>query len=424
MKNWIVNIYRLKVRTSLLTILTLVGALAADSSSLVLYNFTGGANGEYPFSGVITDPAGNIYGTASGSTSGQGVVFKIDTTGTQTVLHHFTGPDGAYPIGGLVRDTAGNLYGTTSGGGITTGLCHPRGCGVIFKLETSGNFTVLHKFNSEDGQGVTGDMILDSAGNLYGISPYGGLTAGKCRTTPLPGCGVVFKVSPQGHVTVLYAFTGGADGYAPYKGLARDPAGNLYGVTEYGGVFDNGVLFKLDVNGSYAVLYSFDRSADGEYPDGMVRDQEGNLYGTTQFGGITAGVCAKNAEPGCGVVYRLDPTGKFTVLHRFTGRDDGSTPLGGVVIDAEGNLYGTAAAGGNATGPCAGFGCGTVFKVDQSGNFTLLHRFNGADGSGAYSTVYLDSAGDLLGSTVEGGQYNLGVVFEVKGCDNCTAGVN
>jgi len=348
-------------------------------------------------------------------------VFKIDTGGAQTVLHNFTGPDGAYPIGGLVRDAAGNLYGTTSGGGNTTGLCGARGCGVIFKLDAGGNFTLLHEFNSEDGQGVTGAMILDSAGNLYGVSPYGGLTAGECRTTPLPGCGVVFKVSPKGRVTVLYAFTGGADGYAPYKGLARDPSGNLYGVTEYGGAYDNGVLFKVDVNGSYVVLYNFEKSAGGEYPDGMVRDQAGNLYGTTQFGGITAGVCATNAEPGCGVVYRFDPAGRFTVLHRFTGGADGSTPLGGVVIDAEGNLYGTAAAGGNARGPCKSFGCGTVFKIDQSGSFTILHSFNGANGYDTYSTVYLDSAGNLFGATLGGGTYNLGVVFEVKAGGNCAA---
>jgi uncharacterized repeat protein (TIGR03803 family) len=187
---------------------------------------------------LVRDKAGNLYGTTlQGSplncigTGGCGVVFKLDTTGTETVLHTFVGPDGTYPIGDLVRDKAGNLYGTTYAGGTY-------GEGTVFKLDTTGTETVLYSFTGlADGAVPRAGLVRDKAGNLYGTTVEGGNLS--CS------CGVVFKLDPAGGETLLHTFTGGADGGILYGGLVRDKAGNLYGTTANGGASGAGTVFKL-----------------------------------------------------------------------------------------------------------------------------------------------------------------------------------
>jgi uncharacterized repeat protein (TIGR03803 family) len=318
------------------------------------YSFTGGADGGLPGSpvGLVRDSAGNLYGTTIYGGAGGceqygnptcGVVFKVNPSGTETVLHAFAGSvDGGNPIGHLVRDAAGNLYGTTIfGGGFHSGV------GVVFKLDPTGKETVLYKFTGgNDGGNPHGGVTGDAVGNLYGTTLSGGAS----------GNGVVFKVDPTSKETVLYSFTGGTDGRFCEATLTRDTAENLYGTTLYGGASGNGVVFKVDLTGKETVLHSFSGGTDGANPSPgrLIRDAAGNLYGTTEYGGASDN----------GVVYKLDPTGKETVLYSFTGGADGGLPADGLIRDKAGNLYGTTFQGGDLScNPPTG--CGTVFKISR-----------------------------------------------------------
>jgi uncharacterized repeat protein (TIGR03803 family) len=428
--SWRPAIHRCKLAGGLLAVVLLAtavigtlraqfqGTLQGTPSEVVLYAFKGGpAQGSGPFAGVVRDGAGNLYGTTeSGGPARAGVVFRVDPTGHETVLYSFYGgADGAAPQAGVIGDSAGNLYGTTaSGGGILVPGCAPFGCGVVFKLDTAGRETVLYSFSGgADGAGPSSGVIRDSAGNLYGTTQQGGITAAACFLEA--GCGVVYKIDPTGHETVLYSFTGGPDGGNPSGSLIRDSAGNLYGTTQAGGStaagcgarslqVGCGVVYKLDATGHYTVLYTFTGGADGGNPyAGVIGDGAGNLYGTTASGGITANC----PYLGCGVVFKLDAAGHETVLHSFMRGGDGESPQTGVVRDRFGNLYGTTY-GGGITGIW-----GTVFKVDPTGHETLLYSFTGgADGSGPLAGVIGDGAGNLYGTTASGG-IGGGVVYKL-----------
>jgi len=321
-------------------------------------------------------------------------VFKLDNTGKETVLYSFAGgSDGANPHASLVRDTAGNLYGTTVYGGLNG--C-AGGCGTVFKVDKTRKETVLYEFiGGPDGAHPYAGLLRDSAGNLYGATTQGGAL----------GLGVVFKVDTTGNQTVLHSFAGGpADGESPFAGLIRDAAGNLYGTTQNGGHSNFGTVFMLDTTGKETVLYSFSGGADGGYPyyGHLIRDAAGNLYGATFEGG------SKACPAGCGVVFRLDKTGKETVLYSFTGgTSDGQFPFAGLVADAAGNLYGTTYLGG-------AFGSGTLFKLDKNGNETVLVSLAfSTDGAYPYAGLIRDSAGSLYGTTETGGSAFAGTVFKL-----------
>jgi uncharacterized repeat protein (TIGR03803 family) len=357
--------------------------LDTSGHETVLHSFTGGADGATPIGGVIRDAAGNLYGTTiNGGPSNAGVVYKINTTGQENILYNFGGgADGAGPTCGVIRDAAGNLYGTTAGGG--------SGYGTVYKLDTTGHETVLHSFTAgQDGVTPQAGVTRDSAGNLYGTTIGGGLGF----------TGVVYKVTPTGGESVLYSFTGGSDGGFPYAGVVRDSAGNLYGAATIGGPSSGGVVYKLDPAGHQTVLYGFGMGAGGSSPDSApVLDSAGNLYGTTELGGL-----ANN-----GVVYEIDNSGHQTVLYSFPGDSGGADPTSGVIRDSAGNLYGTAGSGGPAN-------AGVVYKLDSKGHQTVLHAFTGGvDGLEPYAGVILDSAGNLHGTTVYGGPANAGVVYKV-----------
>jgi uncharacterized repeat protein (TIGR03803 family) len=314
--------------------------LAPDGTETVLYTFTGHSDGGRPFAGLLSDKAGNLYGTTSrGGASNEGVVFKLAPEGTETVLYAFKGgSDGRWPEAGLIADKAGNLYGTTPQGGAS-------GAGVVFKLAPDGTETVLYAFKGDsDGDGPTARLIADGAGNLYGMTLEGGAS----------GAGVVFKLAPDGTETVLYAFKGGSDGRFPRGGLIADKAGNLYGTTLEGGASGAGVVFKLAPDGTETVLYAFTDHSDGGGPfAGLIADGAGNLYGTTRLGG------AYNGASGAGVVFKLAPDGTETVLYTFTGESDGGRPFAGLLSDKAGNLYGTAYGGASDRG--------VVFKLAGTG---------------------------------------------------------
>jgi uncharacterized repeat protein (TIGR03803 family) len=360
----------------------------------VLYTFRGGADGGSP-SGLILDSAGNLYGTAGGGDFDDGMVFKVSKTGKKSVLHSFNGMDGDGPYGGVIQDEAGNLYGTTSGG-----LAYSQG--VVYKLDRTGKETVLYRFTGGvDGGLSLAGLIRDSAGRLYGTTNIGGAFDN----------GTVFKVSTTSKEAVLHSFDGGtADGDFPVAALIRDAAGNLYSTTYSGGntrfcaPYGCGTVFKVDKNGKETVLHDFKGGSDGANPSAvLLRDGAGNLYGTTFAGGGSG--CT---GIGCGTVFKLDPAGKETVLHRFTDGADGSAPYAGLILDAAGNLYGTASAGG--------LGGGVVFKLDRAGKETVLHNFGGSgDGYFPLATLTRDSAGNLYGTTANGGDpfCICGVVFKL-----------
>jgi len=357
---------------------------------------------------------------------------------TFSLVYQFrSGTGGINPYAGVVRDATGNLFGTTYNDGAFAS-------GTVFTINPAGKEKVLHSFNQTQGDGAFpwyGTLARDASGNLYGTTYLGGTASQLC-------CGTVFKVTASGKEAVLYTFTGiGGDGF-PQSGVVRDSSGNLYGMTPNGGTSNAGTVFKLDPTGKKTVLHSFTGSNDGGFPvAGLVLDATGNLYGTTQGGSSIAGT-----------VFKLDSNGKMTVLYTFTGSNDGGTPKAGVIRDAHGNLYGTTNLGGtdgvgtvfkvtaqgqetvlhNFTGGSDGwlpFGgglvrdsagnlygttpqggsndFGVVFKIDTKGNETILHTFSGSDGKIPYGTLILDKAGNLYGTTYQGGAYGGGVVFKI-----------
>ena len=452
-----------------------VSLLALDSET-VLYTFPGGSHGAVGGTQFVSDPAGNLYGTTfsggNDSTScetatgvpGCGVVFKLTPRAhgawEETVLHTFTGgSDGAMPSGGVILDSAGNLYGTTwYGGDKRPAHCHATGfvpgCGLVYKLSPTEhgpwNETVLHAFTGgSDGSLPFAGVILDSKGNVYGTATFWGDV----------GYGVVFKLTPTNKgpwtESVLYSFTGGTDGSAPYGGLTFDSRGNLYGVTLYAGDLSVkcygatgcGVVFKLTPSGSgpwtETVLHAFTGGTDGGYIlMGVIPDSRGNVYGTALYGGnATANNCLGGdgigAPPGCGVVFKLAPGAheawKETVLYTFTGGSDGAFASSPLVFDSSGNLYGMTANGGDLAATCPfgnekNNGCGVVFKLKPAAkgpwSESVLYAFTGgADGGSPESNLLFDSASNIFGITEAGGKRSectgnfsgagCGVVFKI-----------
>jgi uncharacterized repeat protein (TIGR03803 family) len=402
--------YRLRLASPRATVAVLVGvvAIAAGLGSglaqaqtfTTLYNFTGGTDGGSPYLGHLVLDKGNVYGNAANggdttcdSSFGCGVVFKITPTGSETVIHTFTGPDGAEPSINLLSNGAGGGYGVTEYGG--SGPCNgfgqtPNGCGAVFELNSRGNESVFYSFlGAPDGRSPSPGLIKDAAGNLYGTTALGGAS----------NLGTVFEVDASGNETVLYSFSG-TDGEYPEAGVIEDAAGNLYGTTWMGGAYGDGVLFKLTKTGKETVLHSFgEQVGDGQEPfAGVVADAAGNLYGTTVSGGAS----------GYGAVYKLTrKTGEEAVLYSLAGPPgDGSDPYAEVVLDSQGNIYGTTLEGGE-------FGDGAVFELEATGVEILLHSFDGTDGKRIYGGLVRDAAGNLYGTTLSGGAFESGSVFKL-----------
>jgi uncharacterized repeat protein (TIGR03803 family) len=370
----------------------------------------------------------------------------------ETVVHNFAGPYGNSP-NSLVAGRNGNLYGTTGSGGAYN-------LGTVFQIDKTGKEIVLYSFKGKpDGYGPV-TLLVNNSGEFYGLTYRGGTF----------GFGTVFKLDMSGNEVVLYSFTGGSDGSYP-NGLVQDAAGNLYGTTSGGGTSGFGTVFELTPDGTETVLHSFAGAPDGESPSGgLIRDAAGNLYGTTLVGGpyqncgfwsTGCGIVFKISSEGkesalysfyyggkgldgeqpsgtlvqdaagnlygttqdgggdglYGDVYMLSPAGEETILYSFFGDDDGENPMAGVVRDAAGNLYGTTYQGGNKGNCYGGFfysGCGTAFEISPSGLETQLHIFTGRDGVYPLgNSLIRDAAGKLYGTTQGGGAYGAGVVFKL-----------
>ncbi len=409
----------------LLPALILLTSAHAQTYSL-LYSFTGSTDGGNPQGKMILDSSGNLFGTtvqggdlSCGSGFGCGVIFKIDPSATLTVLHTFTGQDGLYPFGNMASDTSNNLYGTTSQGGGGT-----QGSGVIFRLnKVTGQFAVLHRFAGGTEGGDPNGVIRDSAGNLYGTTFLGG-TAG-CGNNLT--CGTIYKLDHAGKLTVLYNFTGGADGGLPIA-VIRDNAGNLYGTTLVGGDLNCqpntasgsgcGTVFELTSTGSLKVLHAFTGGRDGQNiaavgasAAGLIRNAAGNLFGTSIFGGLQS--C--KTFPGCGVVFEVSGAAKEKVLYSFTGGADGYMPTYAPISDSAGNLYGTTTEGGFTGASCGLGGCGTVFELDTSGQLKTLYSFTNTNDGFYPDYLTIDPSGNLYGETTGGGGNfgTAGTIFKI-----------
>jgi uncharacterized repeat protein (TIGR03803 family) len=380
-----------------------VGLIAAPQTQAqtfsVIYNFSGG-DGGYPLAGLVMDSTGNLYGTTSvgGSGAWVGEVFKVTPSGQETVLYAFGGgTDGSTPEASLLIDSAGNLYGTTYAGGAY-------GLGTVFKVTQSGQETVLYSFRGgSDGANPQASLMRDRKGNVYGTTSAGGAN----------GTGTVFELSRKGKESVLYSFAGGTDGATPVGGVTMDKKGNLYGTTSAGGAYTYGTVFELTPvvssrsSARYAwqesILHNFTHQDDGDVPyAGLVFDHAGNLYGAATGGGVNSG----------GTVFELTPSAgswNFTVLYALTGWDI-SGSFQNLLLDSSGNIY--------ATTHCDGVNAaGTVYELTNSGgtwNYAPLYVFTGGtDGLFSYSNLVVDGQGNLYGTTKWGGASGNGVVFEV-----------
>jgi uncharacterized repeat protein (TIGR03803 family) len=449
----------MRIKTSLISTLVLAVAILmpipiaqAASNERALHFFQDTASdGAFPYAALITDSAGNLYGTTYMGGSGDctyypegtgcGVVFELvrgqKGQWTEKIIYNFqdNGKDGTNPAAGLISDASGNLYGTTVHGGSGECSIDAAGCGTVFKLirGKNGRWTeqALHEFGSQNGDGwaPVDSLVFDAAGNLYGTTRFGG-TATQCNNL---GCGTVFALSPGSNSKwtekVLQRFNYN-DGAYPAAGLILDKAGNLYGTTsasntKCGGGCGN--VFEL-VHGSSGqwtekILYTFQENGqDGSIPmAGLVFDTAGKLYGTTEYGG-TAPECVD----GCGTVFQLTPNSKSRwtekVLYNFElDSTDGAYPTSGVLVDGTGKLYGTTSSG-YGTG-CGGAGCGTVFELtsgkDGQWKETVLHGFTDSETDGGDPNgLTFGEGGNLYGTSIVGGgsgcaSYGCGTVFEV-----------
>jgi uncharacterized repeat protein (TIGR03803 family) len=387
---------------------SLIPAAHAQTFS-VIHNFTGGPRGQGSLAGVTI--RGNVlYGTTS-SYDNCGTVYQLTHSGsnwlfsTLAPLNH-----SCNPMARVVFGPDGHLYGTSGNGG-------PYDAGTVFKLtppvgpckDAACYWTVknLHDFGSgTDGRNPElGDLIWDQQGNIYGTTNSGGTS----------GNGTVYELTPSGNgytESVLYSFSGAADGANPDAGLVFDNKGNLFGTTVSGGSYD-GTVFELTyipgVGWTEHVIYDFPNVDDGGLPvAGLIFDSSGNLYGATSHAGSGWG----------GTVFELSPSGDtwtFKVLYSFSGQQWDGGPKATLTMDGVGNLYGT-------TGNDGIYGAGNVFKLINTQNgwvYMSLHDFTGnSDGSGPIGGLAIDSGGTLYGTTVGGGDQNCpggcGVVWMIK----------
>jgi uncharacterized repeat protein (TIGR03803 family) len=422
------------------------------------------SGGEHPIGGVTLDSLGNLYGTTDdGGDNSIGTVWKIAlNSNTITTLASFGGTvdAGSRPNGSLILDSAGNLYGTTQfgGGKVDNGTITPTNFGTIFKIAVdTSTITTLASFNGDNGNRPEGALAMDSAGDLYGTTEFGGANGAPA------GFGTVFEVtaSTPGVITTVASFDG-THGANPYAPVTIDTAGNLYGTTLAGGLFGKGTVFKIPTGShSLTTLVSFDANGDnGATPyGGIFVDSSGNLLGTTELGGGNGAGTVFEIPTGTNILttvisfdgvgttlypytegVTLDPSGDvfgmtpnggalnqgsvyeiaagtttFTTLASFDGINNGSIPEGFLAIDAKGNLFGATNAGGTNND-------GTLFEIANGSNtITTLYTFAGTDGANPSAGVTIDSAGNLFGTTTNGGSTNSGEVFELtKGAQSIT----
>jgi uncharacterized repeat protein (TIGR03803 family) len=344
---------------------------------------------------------GNFYLTTSGGWTGYlftgwtgwGSILRMTPSGSTTVLHDFTGgPDGGFPGGALIQATDGNFYGTTMRGG--SAVC-PQGCGTVFRMTPDGAITVLHAFTGNDGSLPNAALIQASDGDFYGTTLYGGTPADYGHPGLGGGGGTVFRITPDGSHTILHVLTFSDLAVVPAATLIQATDGNFYGVTETGGLDGSGVIFRITPTGGFTILHRFAGGRTRAVALAtLLQASDGNFYGTT-FEGVD----------GVGTIFKMTPSGAFTTLHALRGGIDGLYSSGSL-IEKDGAFYGTMAQGTPSDG-------GAVFSITPDGTFTLQYVFrDGADGASPASLIRgLDGA--FYGVTTGGGAFKLGTVFRL-----------
>ena len=319
---------------------------------------------------------------------------------TYEVIHAFSETDGAMPLGRLLQ-VGTDFYGTTDSGGNTSDLC-PSGCGTAFRIDSSNTLTPLHAFDSAtDGYSPVAGLILATDGNFYGTSQRGGAL----------GDGTVFRMDSSGAVSTVKDFDRDSGGWFLQVPVIEADDGQLYGTTVYGhcdDLTDNcATIFRLTLGGDLTTLHTFSFE-EGSIPlSPLLQTSGSDFYGTTSIGGGgNPDVCGV----GCGTVFHMSISGTVTTLHAF-GRTDGSEPIGALVEDGAGNVYGVTALGGTSS-------VGTVYRIDALGGFTSLHSFDGTDGSVPRSGLILASDGNFYGTTEAGGQFGFGTLYRMDAAGN------
>jgi uncharacterized repeat protein (TIGR03803 family) len=418
----------------------------------ILHNYDIAVDGLNPI-GLTQGSDGLIYGTTrSGGANNRGTVFSVSTSGAFNVLRTFSGgnADGADPSGGLTEGSSGTFYGTTSAGG-------PTDDGLVFSITSAGNFNVIRAFqydenaDTPDGSSPDGNLFISTNGKLYGVASSGGVGDFE---------GAVYSMDLNGaNYSILGYFPSiSTSGYDPGGHPFAGNDGKVYGVTEQGGQFGAGTIYNIDAAGNFNVLHSFKKISEGGLPtSGVVQANDGSLFGITNSGGILL--------QDLGTIYKLTSSGTYTVLHTFSGGADGGSSDGGLLLASDGLLYGTTITGGangsgvifsvsqtgtynviynfpsgnsygrpstliegsdgllyGATrGASADFPAGIIFSVSKSGNFNILHAFNGVDGENPRERLLEASDGKLYGLTFSGGGSGfLGVLFSIEKSGNYT----
>jgi uncharacterized repeat protein (TIGR03803 family) len=397
----------------LLLLVTLPAASArAQAQFNVIYNFTGGSDGAEPVGGLIQASDANLYGAcaAGGNVTNfgeyfNGTVFRVSTGGSLHTLFEFaplqnqapfTNSTGADPVAGVSRGQDGAFYGTTYNGGYSSDAD-----GVAFRVDSAGNYSVLHSFgsssNAAEGTAPEARMLQGADGYLYGETQSGGTN----------DAGTIFKISPLGdgvYYSVLHQFNFPTDGSDPEGGLTLGPDGYFWGMA-----IGTSEIFKINSQGDFHVVYPFgDQATDGDLgasvTDNSLVWSQGYFYGAAPTGGTN----------NSGTAFRIDTNGNFSVIYTFTATDengfnsDGAAP-NGVIVGSDGNLYGTTQDGGTN-------GEGTIFMLTTNGVFTNLYTFNGVtDGGQPQCGLREASDGNLYGLVESGGTQGGGIVFQITG---------
>lgn len=335
----------------------------------VIRHLNSTTDGGYPQGDIIQGSDGNIYGSCySGGSKGNGTIFKMTTSGVYTVLRHLSAPtDGGNPYGVLYQNSDGVLYGLNRTGGAYTS-------GTAFKITTAGAFTLLHSFSPiTEGSTPNGGFVKGNDGNFYAMINTGGTY----------GFGTAFRMTAAGAVTVLVHFNGAKNGNTPVESFIKAKDSAYYGTTSTGGAYGYGTIFKICA-GVTSTLYSFNRNTTGGLPLGsLVQATDGNFYGTTSEGGTG----------GYGTIFRITPAGAFTVLKNLNGSTDGGYPKGSLVQGKDSLLYGMNYGGGASSG-------GTIFKMSLTGTYTVLRSLAYAtDGTNPEGGLVQGADGNFYGMT-------------------------
>jgi uncharacterized repeat protein (TIGR03803 family) len=369
---------RRRIALTLLVLAMAVEAVPACAQTYKdLYNF--GTNAGDPFqpsySGIVAQGRdGSLYSTSPYGGSGNGTVFNITSAGTLTVVYNFDGTHGATPFGGLTLGTDGNFYGTTSQSGTSSG-------GTVFKITPNGHLSVLYNFTGgSDGAGPYAPPIQGTDGNFYGTTTAGG-----------SGYGTVYKLTPAGKLTPLYQFDYSTGAY-PYAPLTQGTDGNFYGTTAAGGSVSCGCgeIYKITPSGKFTLLYAFDGTLGYDPTGPLLQGSDGNFYGATLNGDTYL----------AGDAFRLTPAGKLKVLYKFHGGVAGGNPYAGLVQANDGNFYGV-----NSTGGKKSFG--NIFKITPTGGYTNLYNLDKTTGATPEVTLLQHTNGILYGDTQSGGTGNM-----------------